>query len=65
MKPDGEVQILETRVTEWKFIDPDNNIHIFTDPIEFQQAQSVYSEIDFSINSSALPSQEPRTTSKY
>ena len=65
MQPDGEVQILETRVTEWKFTDPDNNVHVFTDPIEFQQAQSVYSEIDFSINSSAVPSQEPRTTSKY
>ena len=65
MQEDGDVKILESLVTEWKFTDPEGNSTLFNDPIEFQQAQSVYSKVQFVTNSASLLSSEVRTTSKY
>jgi hypothetical protein len=65
MQEDGDVKILESLVTEWKFTDPEGNSILFNDPIEFQEAQSVYSKVQFVTNSASLLSSEVRTISKY
>lgn len=58
------VDIIESRVTKWSFTDPDDNVLLFTDPVQFQQAQSVYSKVVFNHNSQG-PIYTNRTQSKY
>ncbi len=65
MDSDGEVKIVETRVTEWKFTDPDGNTTIFNDPIKFQEAQSVYSQMTFNPNTVENLPQRVRSKSKF
>jgi hypothetical protein len=65
MNSDGEVKIVETRVTEWKFTDPDGNTTIFNDPIKFQEAQSVYSQMTFNPNTVENLPQRVRSKSKF
>lgn len=62
---EGEVKIVESLVTEWKFTDPDGNVTIFNDPLKFQEAQAVYSKVQFVTNTASLLPSEVRTTSKY
>jgi len=65
MDSDGEVKIVETRVTEWKFTDPDGNTTIFNDPIKFQEAQSIYSQMIFNPNTVENLPQRVRSKSKF
>jgi len=61
---DEDVKIIESRVTEWNFIDPDGNVIAIYDPVEFQKAQSIYSKVIFNHNNKG-PIHTNRAESRY
>ena len=65
MQEDGEVNIVQTIVDKWKFTTPQGDTITYTDPVEFQQAQSVYSKVKFVSNSASMLPDTLRTSSKY